>query len=93
MIRSFASKPTQEISEGRQSRRLPPDVQRIARRKLRMINNATNVAELRVPPNNRLERLKGDRSGMYSIRINDQWRICFRWDDGDVHDVEVVDYH
>lgn len=93
MIRSFASKQTQEIWEGRQSRRLPPDVQRIARRKLRMINNATNVAELRVPPNNRLERLKGDRSGMYSIRINDQWRICFRWEDGDVHDVELVDYH
>jgi len=58
-----------------------------------MINNATEVGELRVPPNNRLEKLKGDRDGSYSIRINEQWRICFRWDDGDVHDVEIVDYH
>ncbi len=58
-----------------------------------MMNNATNIAELRVPPNNRLEKLKGNRSGQYSIRINDQWRICFRWVDGDVYDAEIVDYH
>lgn len=58
-----------------------------------MINNATEVGELRIPPNNRLEKPKGDRDGSYSIRINEQWRICFRWDDGDVHDVEIVDYH
>jgi toxin HigB-1 len=58
-----------------------------------MINNATEVGELRIPPNNRLEKLKGDRDGSYSIRINEQWRICFRWDNGDVQDVEIVDYH
>lgn len=68
-------------------------MQRVARRKLRMLNNAQSLMDLRVPPGNRLEALKGDRSGQYSIRINDQWRICFVWQEGDAHEVEIVDYH
>jgi len=75
------------------SRRLPADIQPVARRKLRMLNNAASLDDLRLPPANRLEVLKGDRKGQHSIRINDQWRICFRWIDGDAHDVEIVDYH
>jgi proteic killer suppression protein len=68
-------------------------VHKAALRKLRMLDAATSVDDLRVPPGNRLERLRGDRAGQYSIRVNRQWRICFRWDDGDAHDVEIVDYH
>jgi len=68
-------------------------VQNVALRKLRMLDAATRLDDLRVPPGNRLERLRGDRSGQHSIRINDQWRICFRWDSGDAYDVEIVDYH
>jgi len=75
------------------SRRLPQDIQQVARRKLRMLNNARVVADLRVPPANRLEALRADRAGQYSIRINDQWRICFRFESGNAHDVEIVDYH
>lgn len=75
------------------SRRLPADIQRVARRKLRMLANASVLDDLRIPPANRLEALKGGRKGQFSIRINDQWRICFRWIDGDAHDVEIVDYH
>jgi proteic killer suppression protein len=75
------------------SRRLPEDIQWIARRKLRMLNNAQSLNDLRVPPANRLEALKGELQGRYSIRINRQWRLCFRWSDGDAHDVEIVDYH
>lgn len=92
MIKNFADKEAVKIWDGTPSRRLPADLQTIARRKLRMLNNAENLNDLRVPPANRLEALKGDRRGQYSIRINDQWRICFRWADGGAHDVQIVDY-
>lgn len=72
---------------------MPSDIQHVARRKLRMPNSATTLDDLRIPPANRLEALKGDRKGQHSIRINDQWRICFSWKDGDAHGVEIVDYH
>jgi proteic killer suppression protein len=78
---------------GSPSRRPPADIQHVARRKLRMLNNAASLDDLRVPPANRLEALKGDRKGQHSIRINDQWRVCFRWKNGDALDVEIVDYH
>lgn len=93
MIRTFADKEAEKIWHGDPSRRLPGDIQAVARRKLRMLHNAANLEDLRVPPANRLEALKGDRKGQHSIRINDQWRLCFRWKDGDAHDVEIVDYH
>jgi toxin HigB-1 len=93
VIRSFKSRAAEEIWRGFRVRELPSDIQRTARRKLRMLNNAQNVSDLRVPPGNHLEALKGDRASQYSIRINDQWRICFVWRDGDAHDVEIVDYH
>ena len=81
------------IWEGIRSRRLPPDIQSVALRKLRMLSNARVIEDLRVPPGNRLEVLKGSRKGQWSIRINQQWRICFRWDNGGADDVEIVDYH
>ena len=93
MISSFRDRETERIWNGEFSRRLPHEIQDIARRKLRMINNARIVADLRVPPANRLEALKGNRAGQYSIRINDQWRICFRFTNGQASDVEIVDYH
>ncbi len=93
MIRSFKSKETEKIFGRTYSRKLPQSIQQVAYRKLRMINNSINLEDLRLPPANRLERLKGDREGQYSIRINDQWRICFEWSDGDAYNVEVVDYH
>ena len=93
MIKSFKDRETLRIWEGRASRRLPIDVQRVARRKLRMLNNAHTLNDLRVPPSNRLEALKGKRKGQHSVRINDQWRVCFIWKQGDVVDVEIVDYH
>lgn len=93
MISSFRDRETERIWNGEFSRRLPHEIQEIARRKLRMINNARIIADLRVPPANRLEALKGDRAGRYSIRINDQWRICFRFANGQASDVEIVDYH
>ena len=93
VIRSFRSRETERVWRGERSRRLPTDIQQVARRKLRMLNNAQILRDLRVPPNNRLKALRGDRAGQHSIRINDQWRICFRWQDGDAHDVEIVDYH
>ncbi|MFC4821576.1 type II toxin-antitoxin system RelE/ParE family toxin [Dokdonella ginsengisoli] len=93
MIRNFADKEAEKIWAGTPSRRLPADIQAVARRKLRMLNNAATLDDLRIPPANRLEALKGDRKGQRSIRINDQWRICFRWNDGDAQDVEIVDYH
>ncbi len=93
MIRDFADKEAEKIWGGTPSRRLPADIQTVARRKLRMLNNAVTLDDLRVPPANRLEALKGDLKGQHSIRINDQWRICFRWIDGDAHDVQIVDYH
>ena len=93
MIRTFADKEALRIWSGALSRRLSADIQAVARRKLRMLNNAADLSDLRVPSANRLEALKGERKGQYSIRINAQWRICFRWHDGDAHDVEIVDYH
>ena len=93
MIKSFRDGDTEKIWRGEWSKRLPPDIQPVARRKLRMLNNARDLTDLRVPPANRLERLKGRRRGQYSIRINNQWRVCFRWSRGDAYDVEIVDYH
>lgn len=93
MIKSFRSGETEKIWNGVLSKRLPQDIQQIARRKLRMLNNARSLSDLRVPPANRLEALKGSRSGQHSIRVNDQWRICFHWVDGDAANVEIVDYH
>jgi proteic killer suppression protein len=93
VIRSFVDKEAERIWSGVVSRRLPAGIQAVARRKLRMLNAAVSLDDLRVPPANRLEALKADRKGQYSIRINDQWRICFRWKAGDAHDVEIVDYH
>lgn len=93
MIRTFRCKETERIFSRRRSRKLPHDIQQIALRKLRMLNRAVTLNDLRVPPANRLEKLRGERAGQYSIRINDQWRICFEWRQGDAHNVEIVDYH
>ena len=93
MIRSFGSKETEKIWNGVKSAKLPGEIQNVARRKLRMLNNALNVNDLRIPPSNRLEKLKGDLSGFYSIRINDQWRIVFKFTNGNASDVEITDYH
>jgi proteic killer suppression protein len=93
VIRSFRNRETELIWKGEASRRLPQDIQRVARRKLRMLNNARTLNDLRTPPANRLEALHGDSKGLHSICINDQWRICFAWKDGDAHGVEIVDYH
>jgi proteic killer suppression protein len=93
VIRSFADRTTEQVWEGTVVRHLPSEVQRIGRRKLRMLNAAQTLADLRNPPGNRLEALQGDRLGQSSLRINVQWRICFVWRDGDAHDVEIVDYH
>ncbi|MCH8117084.1 MAG: type II toxin-antitoxin system RelE/ParE family toxin [Proteobacteria bacterium] len=93
MIRGFRDRETERIWRGEVSLKLPRDIQRVARRKLRMLNNVQSVADLRIPPANRLEVLKGNRKGQYSIRINDQWRICFIWNRGDASKVEIADYH
>ena len=93
VIANFSDREAEKIWDGTPSRRLPANIQSVARRKLRMLNNATNLNDLRIPPANRLEALKGARKGQYSIRIKDQWRICFRWSVNDAHDVEIVDYH
>ena len=93
MIKGFADKETEKVWQGKPSRRLPQDIQHVARRKLRMLNNAAVLDDLRIPPANRLEALKGNRAGQHSIRINDQWRVCFVWQDGDAVDVAIVDYH
>jgi len=93
MIVGFADDEAATIWGGRRSRRLPSTIQGVALRKLRLLNNAKRLADLLVPPANRLESLKGDRAGQHSIRINDQWRICFIWKDGNAFDVEITDYH
>jgi toxin HigB-1 len=93
MIKSFNDKETEKVYGREGSRKLPEDIQQVALRKLRMINNAKNLNDLRIPPANNLEKLKGDREGQYSVRINDQWRICFKWKDRDAHEVEITDYH
>lgn len=93
MIKSFRDKDTKRLFERQQVRKVGTEVRRVALRKLRILDAAMSLADLRVPPGNRLERLRGDRAGQHSIRINDQWRICFRWRGGDAYDVEIVDYH
>ncbi len=93
MIRSFRCKETEKLFHGRFSRKLPQGIQRIAARKLVMLAHAADLNDLRVPPANRLERLAGDRQGEWSIRINDQWRICFFWKPDGAYGVEIVDYH
>jgi toxin HigB-1 len=93
VIKSFRDRNAERLFDRRPTRRFGAEVQNVALRKLRMLDAATRLDDLRVPPGNRLERLRGDRSGQHSIRINDQWRICFRWDSGDAYDVEIVDYY
>ncbi|GGP21393.1 type II toxin-antitoxin system RelE/ParE family toxin [Silvimonas iriomotensis] len=92
-IQTFRNKETAAIWAGEPVRKLPLEIQNVARRKLRMINAALTLDDLRIPPANRLEPLQGKRSGQYSIRINNQWRICFQWDNGNAFDVGIVDYH
>ena len=93
MIKSFRDRDAERLFQRSPAKKLGAGVQRVALRKLRMLDAATIIDDLRVPPGNRLERLKGDREGQYSIRVNKQWRICFRWRSGDAYDVEIVDYH
>jgi proteic killer suppression protein len=93
MIKSFRDAETEKVFNRQFSRRLPHDIQAVALRNLRMLANAHDVVDLRSPPGNRLERLGGGRAGQHSMRINDQWRICFVWKDGDAHEVEICDYH
>lgn len=93
MIRNFRCKETAKLAAGKFSRRLPISIQRVAARKLKILASAVELNDLRIPPANRLEALKGARRGQYGIRINDQWRICFRWKNSCAIDVEIVDYH
>lgn len=93
MIKNFACKETEKIFNRRISLKLPQDIQKIARRKLEILEGAEILMDLRIPPNNHLEKLSKDRKGQYSIRINDHWRICFEWRGGDAYNVEIVDYH
>lgn len=93
MIESFASKETEKIYLGEVSKKLPVDIQRTARRKLLYLNEAEDLQDLLAVPGNKFEKLKGDRAGQYSTRINDQWRICFEWAAGKARNVEIVDYH
>ena len=93
MILSFADRETERIWRQEISRRLPGQVQPVALRKLFLLHRSKSLDDLRVPPGNRLEKLVGDRAGAYSIRVNERWRICFRWRDGNAFDVEIVDYH
>ncbi|HUT63929.1 MAG TPA: type II toxin-antitoxin system RelE/ParE family toxin [Anaerolineae bacterium] len=93
MIKTFKNKTTKKIYNRKYSKKLPRDIQRISMKKLWMLDAAPDINSLRIPPGNRLELLYGDREGQYSIRINDQWRICFRWHEGNSYEVELVDYH
>ena len=93
MIKSFADKESEKVFGREFSRKLPTDIQRIARRKLEILDAAETLNDLRVPPANRLEKLSGMRAGQHSIRVNDQWRICFKWRGEDAYEVEIVDYH
>ncbi len=93
MIKGFDDREAEKIWKGQVSRRIPRDVQTVARRKLRMLNNARILSDLRIPPADRLESLKGNRKGQHSIRINDQWRVCFVWVNGSADRVEIADYH
>jgi proteic killer suppression protein len=93
VTRTIRDKETERVFARQRSAKLPGDIQQVAYRKLRMLNNAVSLDDLRTPPANRLEKLRGGRAGQHSIRINDQWRVCFEWRDGDAHNVEIVDYH
>lgn len=93
MIRSWQSREAEKVWRGEVSKKLPRDIQDVIRRKLRMLNSAHTLSDLRMPPSNRLEALKGDRAGQHSLRVNDQWRICFVWTGHDAEQVEIVDYH
>jgi proteic killer suppression protein len=93
MVKSFGNKETEKIWNGIRSKKLPNEIQDVARRKLRMINNAQDVNDLRIPPANRLEKLKGELKEYYSIRINNQWRITFQWINNDAYEIRIVDYH
>ena len=93
MLTSFGNKNTQKIWEGERVKGLPTEVQEIARRKLRMLNNSQNLTDLMIPPSNRLEKLKGTLKNYYSIRVNNQWRIIFKWNNGNADEVELIDYH
>ena len=93
MIRSFGSKETEKIWDGSGTTRFPEFIQEISRRKLRMLNNSLDIKDLTIPPSNRLEKLKGEMKQYYSIRINEQWRIKFKWINGHSYDVEIIDYH
>lgn len=93
MIKSFADRDTERLFSRQPVRRLPSDLHRVMLRKLVVVHSASVLEDLRVPPGNQLEKLRGKRAGQYSIRVNDQWRVCFRWSDGNAHDVEIVDYH
>lgn len=93
MLRSFGSKETEKIWNGERSSRIPPEIQKVGRRKLRMINNSIDLNDLRIPPSNRLEKLTGNLKDFHSIRINDQWRIIFIWKAGHAQEVEIIDYH
>lgn len=93
MIKNFSDKETEKLFNREFSKKLPSDIQRIARRKLETLDAAENLSDLRIPPSNHLEKLKGERKNQHSIRINDQWRICFEWRETDAYKVEIVDYH
>ena len=93
MIISFGNSETEKIWNGERVKNLPPEIQHIGRRKLRMLNNSVDIADLRIPPANRLEKLSGKLKDFYSIRINDQWRIIFKWNAGNASEVEIIDYH
>jgi proteic killer suppression protein len=93
MLTSFGNKDTQKIWEGERVKVLPAEIQEIARRKLRMLNNSQNLTDLMIPPSNQLEKLKGTLKNFYSIRVNDQWRIIFKWNNGNAEEVELIDYH
>ena len=93
MLISFGSKETEQIWNGIRVKKMPIEIQNVGRRKLRMLNNAVDIADLRIPPSNRLEKLSGNYNGFYSILINKQWRIIFQWDKGNAIEVEIIDYH
>jgi len=93
VIKTFNDGETEKVYHRQRSRKLPSNIQQVALRKLRMINNAVSINDLRVPPANRLEKLSGSRAGQWSIRINDRWRVCFRWKDSDAYNVEITDYY
>ena len=93
MIKTFNDSETKKVWLGQLSKKLPTQIQQVARRKMRMLNNAVTINDLRIPPANRLEKLKGEHKGKYSIRINSQWRLLFKWRTGDAYNVEIIDYH